>query len=60
MGFFGAQARKARGLGYRPARNQAAALKIEPRGTQRIRCPATLAQSSLGYLISRYAALFPS
>ena len=34
-------------------------MQVEPRGTLRITCPVTLAQSSLGYLIPRYLALFP-
>ncbi len=34
-------------------------MQVEPRGTLRIACPVTLAQSSLGYLIPRYMALFP-
>ena len=34
-------------------------MQVEPRGTLRISCPVTLAQSALGYLIPRYMALFP-
>ena len=34
-------------------------LQAEPRGTLRITCPVTLAQSTLGYLIPRYLALYP-
>ena len=34
-------------------------LQAEPRGTLRITCPVTLAQSALGYLIPRYLALHP-
>ncbi|MEO7399224.1 MAG: LysR substrate-binding domain-containing protein [Polaromonas sp.] len=34
-------------------------MQVEPRGTLRITCPVTLAQSSLGYLIPHYLALFP-
>lgn len=34
-------------------------LQVEPRGTLRIACPVTLAQSTLGYLIPRYMALHP-
>lgn len=34
-------------------------LQVEPRGTLRITCPVTLAQSTLGYLIPRYLAQFP-
>jgi len=34
-------------------------LQVEPRGTLRITCPVTLAQSTLGYLIPRYLALYP-
>lgn len=36
-----------------------AQLQVEPRGTLRISCPVTLAQSSLGYLVPRYMALYP-
>ena len=36
-----------------------AQLQVEPRGTLRITCPVTLAQSTLGYLIPRYMALYP-
>ncbi|MEO6320841.1 MAG: LysR family transcriptional regulator [Polaromonas sp.] len=34
-------------------------LQVEPRGLLRVTCPVTLAQSTLGYLIPRYLALFP-
>ena len=34
-------------------------MQLEPRGTLRITCPVTLAQSALGYLIPRYLALYP-
>lgn len=34
-------------------------LQVEPRGTLRITCPVTLAQSTLGYLIPRYLAQHP-
>ena len=34
-------------------------MQVEPRGTLRITCPVTLAQSTLGYLIPRYLALYP-
>lgn len=36
-----------------------AQMQVEPRGTLRIACPLTLAQSTLGYLIPRYLALHP-
>ncbi|MHB1199480.1 MAG: LysR family transcriptional regulator [Polaromonas sp.] len=36
-----------------------AQMQVEPRGTLRIACPVTLAQSTLGYLIPRYLALHP-
>lgn len=36
-----------------------AQLQVEPRGTLRIACPVTLAQSTLGYLVPRYLALHP-
>lgn len=36
-----------------------AQMQVEPRGTLRISCPVTLAQSTLGYLIPRYLAQFP-
>ncbi|MDO9359832.1 MAG: LysR substrate-binding domain-containing protein [Polaromonas sp.] len=36
-----------------------AQLQVEPRGTLRITCPVTLAQSTLGYLVPRYMALYP-
>jgi DNA-binding transcriptional LysR family regulator len=41
------------------AADAVAQMQIEPRGTLRIACPVTLAQSSLGYLIPRYLALHP-
>ncbi|MDO8718980.1 MAG: LysR family transcriptional regulator [Polaromonas sp.] len=34
-------------------------MQVEPRGTLRITCPVTLAQSTLGYLIPRYLAQYP-
>ncbi|HEY3049207.1 MAG TPA: LysR family transcriptional regulator [Polaromonas sp.] len=34
-------------------------MQVEPRGTLRITCPVTLAQSTLGYLVPRYMALYP-
>jgi DNA-binding transcriptional LysR family regulator len=36
-----------------------AQMRVEPRGTLRIACPVTLAQSTLGYLVPRYMALHP-
>ncbi|OYY84335.1 MAG: LysR family transcriptional regulator, partial [Acidovorax sp. 28-64-14] len=36
-----------------------AQMQVEPRGTLRISCPVTLAQSTLGYLIPRYLAQHP-
>lgn len=36
-----------------------AQMQIEPRGTLRITCPVTLAQSTLGYLVPRYMAEYP-
>ena len=36
-----------------------AQMQSEPRGTVRISCPVTLAQSTLGYLVPRYLALHP-
>ena len=36
-----------------------AQMQVEPRGTLRISCPVTLAQSTLGYLIPRYLTQFP-
>ncbi|MEO5658790.1 MAG: LysR family transcriptional regulator [Polaromonas sp.] len=36
-----------------------AQMQVEPRGILRIACPATLAQSTLGYLIPRFMAQFP-
>ncbi|MES2946770.1 MAG: LysR substrate-binding domain-containing protein [Pseudomonadota bacterium] len=34
-------------------------MQIEPRGTLRVTCPVTLAQSALGYLVPRFMALYP-
>lgn len=36
-----------------------AQMQVEPRGMLRITCPVTLAQSTLGYLIPRFMALYP-
>ena len=36
-----------------------AQMQVEPRGTLRLSCPVTLAQSTLGYLVPRYLALHP-
>ncbi|MDP2033082.1 MAG: LysR substrate-binding domain-containing protein [Polaromonas sp.] len=36
-----------------------AQLQVEPRGTLRISCPVTLAQSTLGYLVPRFMAQYP-
>lgn len=36
-----------------------AQMQVEPRGTLRITCPVTLAQSTVGYLVPRYMALYP-
>jgi DNA-binding transcriptional LysR family regulator len=36
-----------------------AQMQVEPRGTLRITCPVTLAQSTLGYLVPRFMALHP-
>ncbi len=36
-----------------------AQLQVEPRGTLRISCPVTLAQSTLGYLVPRFMAQHP-
>lgn len=36
-----------------------AQMQVEPRGTLRITCPVTLAQSTLGYLVPRYLAQHP-
>lgn len=36
-----------------------ARMQSEPRGTLRITCPVTLAQSALGYLVPQYMALYP-
>ena len=41
------------------AADAVAQMQVEPRGTLRIACPVTLAQSTLGYLIPRYLALHP-
>lgn len=41
------------------AEEAVAQIQVEPRGTLRIACPVTLAQSTLGYLIPRYMALNP-
>ena len=41
------------------AADAVAHMQVEPRGMLRITCPVTLAQSTLGYLIPRYMALFP-
>ncbi|MDB5964181.1 MAG: transcriptional regulator, LysR family [Polaromonas sp.] len=34
-------------------------MQVEPRGTLRITCPVTLAQSTMGYLVPRYLAQHP-
>ena len=34
-------------------------MQVEPRGTLRITCPVTLAQSTLGYLVPRFMVLHP-
>ncbi|MEP6588042.1 MAG: LysR substrate-binding domain-containing protein [Polaromonas sp.] len=36
-----------------------AQMQVEPRGMLRVTCPVTLAQSTVGYLIPRYLAMFP-
>ncbi|MCY1168437.1 MAG: LysR substrate-binding domain-containing protein [Pseudomonadota bacterium] len=36
-----------------------AQMQVEPRGTLRITCPVTLAQSTMGYLVPRYLAQYP-
>ncbi len=36
-----------------------AQMQVEPRGTLRVSCPVTLAQSTLGYLVPRYLAQYP-
>ncbi len=36
-----------------------AQMQTEPRGTLRVSCPVTLAQSSVGYLIPQYLARYP-
>ena len=41
------------------AADAVAHMQVEPRGMLRITCPVTLAQSTLGYLIPRYMALYP-
>ena len=41
------------------AADAVAHLQVEPRGTLRIACPVTLAQSALGYLVPRFLALHP-
>ena len=41
------------------AEEAVAHMQAEPRGTLRISCPVTLAQSTLGYLVPRYLALHP-
>lgn len=41
------------------AADAVAQMQLEPRGTLRVACPLTLAQSSVGYLVPRYLALFP-
>jgi DNA-binding transcriptional LysR family regulator len=41
------------------AADAVAQMQVEPRGTLRIACPVTLAQSTLGYLVPRYLALHP-
>lgn len=41
------------------AADAVAQLQVEPRGTLRISCPVTLAQSTLGYLVPRFLALHP-
>ena len=41
------------------AADAVAQMQVEPRGTLRITCPVTLAQSTLGYLVPRYMAMYP-
>ena len=41
------------------AADAVAQMQVEPRGTLRIACPVTMAQSALGYLVPRYLALHP-
>jgi DNA-binding transcriptional LysR family regulator len=41
------------------ASDAVAQMQVEPRGTLRISCPVTLAQSTVGYLVPRYMALYP-
>jgi DNA-binding transcriptional LysR family regulator len=41
------------------AADAVAQMQVEPRGTLRMTCPVTLAQSALGYLIPRFMALHP-
>lgn len=36
-----------------------AQMQVEPRGTLRITCPVTLAQSSMGYLVPRFLEMYP-
>ncbi len=36
-----------------------AQMQVEPRGTLRVTCPVTLAQSTLGYLVPSYLAQYP-
>ena len=40
------------------AMSAVAQLQVEPRGTLRISCPVTLAQSTLGYLVPRFMAQY--
>lgn len=41
------------------AEEAVAQLQTEPRGTLRVSCPVTLAQSAVGYLVPRFMALYP-
>jgi DNA-binding transcriptional LysR family regulator len=41
------------------AEEAVAHMQVEPRGTLRITCPVTMAQSTLGYLVPRFIALYP-
>jgi DNA-binding transcriptional LysR family regulator len=41
------------------AADAVAKMQVEPRGTLRISCPVTLAQSTVGYLVPRYLAMHP-
>lgn len=43
----------------RAAGDAVAHMQAEPRGTLRLSCPVTLAQSTLGWLVPRYMALYP-